>query len=114
MISTDEITFPKYSHYLCFTVSVKTNKFAFKNNNKYSLEQEKIFQKIKLLHQSGLGYRKIAHKLNAENITTYKGKRWGCNNVYSVLKRYKEREDRLEFMNREYEPVWSKMHVEFK
>ena len=99
---------------MCFSVTVRTNKFALKQSEKYSLEQEKIFQKIKLLHQSGLGYRKIAHKLNAENITTYKGKRWGCNNVYSVLKRYKEREDRLEFMNREYEPVWSKMHVEFK
>ena len=99
---------------MCFTVTVRTNKFAIKQNQKYSAEQEKLFLKIKSLHQSGFGYRKIAHKLNAENITTYKGKRWGCNNVYSVLKRYKEREDRLEFMNREYEPVWSKMHVEFK
>ena len=64
----DEI--PKYSHYLCFSVSVKTNKFALKNLNKYSTEQEEIFQKIKALHESDLGYRKIAHKLNAENITT--------------------------------------------
>ena len=36
-----------------------------------------MFQKIKALHQSGLGYRKIAHKLNAENLTTHKGKKWG-------------------------------------
>ena len=94
-----------------FSVKVRTNKFALKQNQKYSPEQEKIFQKIKSLHQSGLGYRKIAHKLNAENITTHKGKKWGCNNVYSVLKRLKEREDRLEFINKEYEPVWSKMEV---
>ena len=99
---------------MCFSVTVRTNKFALKQSEKYSLEQEKLFKKINFLHNSGMGHRKIAHKLNAENITTYKGKRWGCNNVYSVLKRYKEREDRLEFMNREYEPVWSKMHVEFK
>ena len=58
-----------------------------------------------------MGYRKIVHKLNAENITTLEGKKWGCNNVYSVLKRHKEREDRLEFINREYELVWSKMEV---
>ena len=66
-----------------------------KNLKKYSPEQEAIFQKIKALHQSGLGYRKIAHKLNAENLTTHKGKKWGGNNVYSVLKRHKEREEML-------------------
>ncbi len=107
IISTDEITFLKYSHYLCFTVTVRTDKFVLKQNEIYSLEQEKIFPKIKSLHQSGLGYRKIAHKLNTENITTHKGKKWGCNNVNSVLKRHKEREERLEFINKKYEPVWS-------
>ena len=45
IISTDEITFPKYNHYLCFSVTVRTNKFALKQNEKYSLEQEKIFKK---------------------------------------------------------------------
>ena len=111
IISTDEITFPKYNHYLCFSVTVRTNKFALKQNEKYSPEQEKIFKKIKSLHQSGLGYRKIANKFNAENITTYMGKKWEFNNIYSVLKRHKEREDRLEFTNKEYEPVWGKMEV---
>ena len=51
---------------MCFTVTIRTNEFALKNNNKYSPEQEKIFKKIKSLHQSALGYRKIAHKLNAK------------------------------------------------
>ena len=114
IIATDEITFPKYNHYLCFSVTVRTNKFVLKQNKKYSLEQEKLFQKINSLHDSGLGYRKIAHKLNAENISTYKGKRWGCNNVYSVLKRHKEREERLKFINKKYEPVWSKMEVKWE
>ena len=108
----DEI--PKYSHYLCFTVSVKTNKFALKNNNKYSPEQEKLFQKIKSLHDSGLGYRKISHHLNDKGILTNKGKKWGGNNVYSVLKRHKEREDRIEYVNKEYEPEWSKMEVKWE
>ena len=108
----DEI--PKYSHYLCFTVSVKTNKFALKNNNKYSPEQEKLFQKIKSLHDSGLGYRKISHYLNDKGILTNKGKRWGGNNVYSVLKRHKEREDRIEYMNKQYEPEWGKMEVKWE
>ena len=112
VVLIDEI--PKYSHYLCFTVSVKTNKFALKNNNKYSPEQEKLFQKIKSLHNSGLGYRKISHYLNDKGILTNKGKKWGGNNVYSVLKRHKEREDRIEYVNKEYEPEWSKMEVKWE
>ena len=123
---TDEITssktdgvslineIPKYSHYLCFTVSVKTNRFALKLNEKYSPEQEKVFQRIQSLHQSGLGYRRIATKLNAEGITTHKGNKWGGNNVYSVLKRHQEREKRLEFIKEEYEPEWSKMEVRWE
>lgn len=99
---------------MCFSVTVRTNKFALKQNEKYSPEQEKIFKKIKSLHQSGLGYRKIANKLNAEGITTHQGNRWGGNNVYSILKRHKEREERLEFINREYEPEWSKMEVRWE
>ena len=80
----DEI--PKYSHYLCFSVSVRTNKFALKQLDRYSPEQEEVFQKIKSLHESGLGYRKIAHHLNEKGLTTHNGKEWGGNNVYSNLK----------------------------
>ena len=105
---------PQYTHYLCFTVTVRTNKFAIKQNQKYSAEQEKLFLKIKSLHQSGLGYRKIAHKLNTENITTYKGKKWESNNVYSILKRHKEREERIMFINMEYKPVWGKVVVKLE
>ena len=111
-IFQDEI--PKYSHYLCFTVSVRTNKFALKQLDRYSPEQEQVFQKIKSLHESGLGYRKIAHHLNEKGLTTHNGKKWGGNNVYAVLKRHKEREERLEFINREYEPEWSKMEVRWE
>ena len=109
---TDEI--PKNSHYLCFTVSVRTNKFALKHLDRYSPEQEAVFQKIKSLHESGLGYRKIAKHLNELGLTTQNGKKWGGNNVYAVLKRHKEREERLEFINREYEPEWSKMEVRWE
>ena len=37
-----------------------------------------------------------------------------CNNYYSVLKLHKEREDRLEFTNKEYEPLWAKMNVKWE
>ena len=106
---TDEI--PKYSNFLCFTVSVRTNKFALKQLDRYSPEQEEVFQKIKSLHDSGLGYRKIATKLNENGLTTHKGKKWGGNSVHMILKRHREREERLEFINREYEPEWGEMKV---
>ena len=60
----DEI--PKYSHYLCFSVSVRTNKFALKHLDRYSPEQEEVFQKIKSLHDSGKGYGTIAKLLMDE------------------------------------------------
>ena len=99
---------------MCFTVTIRTNKFALKQNKKYSTEQEKLFQKINSLHKSGFGYRKIAHKLNLENIRTHRGNEWKCNNVYSVLKRHKERENRLDYINKEFEPLWGKMVVRWK
>ena len=96
---------------MCFTVTVRTKKFAIKQNQKYSAEEAKLFLKIKSLHQSGLGYRKIVHKLNAENITTHKGKKYESNNVYSILKRHKEREEQLMFLNKENRLVWGKMII---
>jgi len=78
---------------------------------KYTPQQQEIFNKILSLHNSGLGYRKISHYLNSKGILTHKRKQWGNNYVYSVLKRHKEREERIEYINREYEPQWSKMKV---
>ena len=46
-----------------------------------------------------------------EGYPTHKGNKWGSNNVYSVLKRHKQREKRLDDMQRVYEPEWSKMKV---
>ena len=109
--STDKIQKPKFSHYLCFVVSVKTKLFVYKQNEKYSSQQEEMFNLIQSLHNSGLGYRKISHYLNERGIPTHKGNKWGSNNVYSVLKRHKQREKRLDDMQRVYEPEWSKMKV---
>ena len=112
--STDEITLPKYTHYLCFSVKVRTNKFVYFPLEKYTPQQQEIFNKIISLHNSSLGYRKISHYLNDKGILTHKGKQWGNNNVFSVLKRHKEREGRIEYMNREYEPQWSKMEIQWE
>ena len=69
---------------------------------------------IQSLHESGLGYRKIAKLLNAKKIKTIRGNLWESNQVYSILKRYKERLQRLEFINKEYEMVWSRMKIKYE
>ena len=62
-----------------------------------------------------MSYRKISKHLNEKGILTTEGKKWGDsgNYVYSVLKRYREREERLGLRNKKYEPVRSKMWLEY-
>ena len=103
---TDEITLPEYSYFLCFSVKVRTNKFVYFPIGKYTPEQQKLLD-------NGMSYRRITKYLNKNKILTPNGNKWGVsgNSVYSVLKRYREREERIEYLNREYEPDWSKMKV---
>ena len=49
--------------------------------------------------------------MNERGIKTSKGNTWTNTKVFSVLKRFREREERLELINREYELVWGKMEV---
>ena len=74
--------------------------------DRYSTEQKELHDKIKSLYESGMSYRKITKHLNDNNILTPNGKKWGVsgNSVYSVLKKYRLREERLELRDREYEP----------
>ena len=55
-----------------------------------------MHERIKSLHDTGKGYRKIAKLLNAEGSRTTKNKEWNNFYVYAVLKRYTERQARLE------------------
>ncbi len=92
---------------------MKTNQFVYKQNEKYTPEQEELHDYIKSLHDSGMSYRRITKLLNDKGITTHRGKVWGVtgNSVCSVLKRHKEREKRLEIMQKEYEPRWGRMKI---
>ena len=51
----------KYTFYLCFSVKYKTHKLVHYHNLKYSEKQKKLHDLIQSLHDSGLGYRKIAN-----------------------------------------------------
>ena len=61
----------------------------------------------------GLGYRRIAKVLNERGLTTEEGHIWKNTNVYSVLKRYSERQERLKFRNKKYPLIRGKMWMEF-
>ena len=92
----------KYITYVCFTVTHRTNSLVHYQNEKYSEEQEHTHNLIKSLHESGLGYRKISQILNKKNIKTSKGNTWKNIQVHSVLKRYRERLERIKLMNAVY------------
>ena len=106
----------KYSHYLYFQVSNRTNKFTARSGDRYSAKQKELHDYIKSLHDSGMSYRRITKLLNKKGITTHTGKEWGetGNFVYSVLKKYRQREERLELLNKEYELEWGTMEVKWE
>jgi len=110
------LTENEYSYYLCFSVSKRFNNLNPQYNiNRFTEEQFETYQLIKSLYDGGMSYRRISKLLNERGIPTKEGKEWGetGNYVYSVLKRYKEREDRLQFRNKKYKPVMSKMRLEY-
>jgi len=66
-----------------------------RNKHLWSEEQQKTHKYIKSLYNSVIGYKKISYHLNEKGIKTPKGSFWCGNNVYSVLKRNRERLQRL-------------------
>ena len=67
---------PKYSHYLYFQVSNRTNRFTACNSDRYSARQKELHDYIKTLHDSGMSYRRITKLLNKKGIKTHTGKEW--------------------------------------
>ena len=65
------------------------------NPNRYSTKQTQIYRLIKALNQSGFGYRKISGYLNSKSILTFTGKVWTPSLVHSVLKRFRQRQERF-------------------
>ena len=76
--------------------------------------EEEIHTKIKSLQNIGMEYRKIANHLNQLEIKTIKGNKWNNTNVYSVLKKYKERQQRLKKRDKDYKIIWSRMEVKWE
>ena len=96
---------------MCFTVSAQFNDLSVERG-RYSEVQENTHRIIKSYREDGLGYRRIANLLNEQGITTASGKKWSSAYVYSVIKRYSERQQRLRARNLQYPLTYSKMWLE--
>ena len=86
-----------FSQYLYFKVSFGSNDLLNDYNpTKWSDSQQEIIDLILSLQEEGMGYRRIAHHLNGIGIKTTTGKEWKNTHVFAFIKRYKEREHRLQ------------------
>ena len=124
--STDEITSANFAQiqqlssqnwigYVCFSITVQTNRFAMgKLADRYSKEQEQLVHQIIAYRRSGLNFKQIADKLNELNITTINGNSFQNKHVHMMLKRYHQRQLRLNLMKTEYEEEWSKMEIKYE
>ena len=110
IILTDEIT-RKHTQYLCFTVSIRTNRFVLTSIKEYTPKQKQIIQLVNSLLQTGLDNKSISNYLNENNYLTNRGNKFNTKRVYSLIKRHQEREEKIKFMEKEYEPEWSKMRI---
>ena len=115
---------PKIPHYSTVTKSLSREDYSRRkvnllfdvnitdknlNNYFYSEHQQYLYDTIKELHRKGLGYRKISNWFNERDIKTPRGSEFKGNYVFSILKKGKIREERL---NRESE--WKIEKVKLK
>ena len=101
-----------YRNYLCFTATKQINNLH--HLQKYSNKHRQIHDLITSLHNKGLGYHKIAQHMNERDIKTERGNIWKNTNLYSVLKRFKQRQFRInDVRDMNYEVDVSSMRVEY-
>jgi hypothetical protein len=103
-----------HSNYLCFTIHHRTNDLVLRQQ--VSKRQIIVHQLIKYLHEEeGMSYRRITKFLNRSGIKTHTNKFWGVtgNSVYSVLKRFKEREERMNLENKKYDTEITDFQIKY-
>jgi hypothetical protein len=61
----------------------------------YSQESQDLYDRIMELRAEGLGYRRIAKRLNNEGVKTPRGKLWLPQSVFSLIKKRRIRDERL-------------------
>ena len=94
---------PNIQVFISFTVKITT---PYLKKIRYSPYQQVLWKIIRDKHNTGMGYRRISDWLNEHS--------WKSNYVYSGLKRFKERQQRIKFRNKHYKPIFSKMWEEYE
>ena len=77
----------------------------------YTEQQHQNYELIKSLHDRGMGYRKIAQYLNERDIKTARGNSLKNTQVFSVLKRYQQRQNREEVRKTPSDIEFGKMEL---
>ena len=98
--------FDSLQYFLEFTVTVSSSNL---NNYFYSEHQQYLYDTIKELHGKGLGYRKISNWFNERDIKTPRGSEFKGNYVFSILKKGRIREERIN-----QESKWEIKNVKLK
>ncbi len=83
--------------FLSFQVEVTSNRLWTSNYSSYQLY---LHNRITDMKSEGLGYRRIAKRLNEEGLKTVRGKEFVGASIHSILKKKRLREERI---NEEYE-----------
>ena len=86
-----------------FNLNFQDNSLSYDDSKENAPNQRQIILHSLIFYmyeERGMSYRKISKWLNRSGIKTHQGNTWGetGNSVYSVLKRMKEREERLNDM----------------
>ena len=92
-------------HYLYIDITVRCFNLNIKQLSYY---QDELHDKIKELHDSGLGYRKIAYWLNENQYKTHRGYDFKNNHVHSILNKRRIRNERI---NRPYELTFGEWYI---
>ena len=79
----------------------------------YSDYQTELHDLIQNLHDEGMGYRKIAQWLNENGYKTPRGKRFFNTHVYSILKKKRIRDERLNALPEDRFEITSPLRIEY-
>ena len=90
---------------MCFNVSVTVIIPSFPPSDYQNL----LHDKIKKLHDSGLGYRRIAYWLNEEGYLSIRGKKFRGAHVHSIVKKKRLKDEKLE---KDYPEVRSDFYLD--
>ena len=93
--------------FLSFQVEVTSNRLWTANYSSYQLY---LHNRITQMQSEGLGYRRIAKRLNEEGLKTVRGKEFVGASVHSILKKKRLRDERI---NEEYETKVTSLEFEY-